>query len=98
MKKKKDRSLQRIKPKKRVRGTPMFDSPKFVEPSSSLVKEPESNMDVARLLADELKKKWPDAQIPMSLAGKNAKFSQSIFEEFGGETINSMIRVLVWDF
>jgi hypothetical protein len=99
MKKKKDRNLQRVQTKKRIRGTPMFDPPKPVaEIDTNLVKEPESIMDVARLLADEIKKKWPDAQTPSSLAGKHAKLSQTIVEEFGGEVIRSMIRVLVWDF
>lgn len=95
----KDRSIRRKKPNKRIRGTPMFDAPKAKEPSTKdLVMEPETSMDIARLLADEIIKKWPDAKIPTAIAGKHVKFAKDVVAEFDSSTIKSMIRVLVWDF
>lgn len=97
---KKDRSVKRKKAKKRVRGTPAFDNPLrgTVKPVESI--EPETGMDIARHFADEVTKKWPDAKasLPMNLSGKHVKLTRTLAEEFSGEQIKSMIRVLVWDF
>lgn len=96
----KHRSIKRKKAKKRIRGTPAFDNPLVgtVKPVESIT--PETNMDVARLLVDEITKKWPDAKtrLPENLSGKHVKLTRALTEEFNGEQIRSMIRVLVWDF
>ncbi len=65
---------------------------------ATLVKPPETSMDIARLLADEIKKKWSDAQIPMSMSGKHLKLMSSLLEEFPSDAVRNMIRILVWDF
>lgn len=93
------RNIKKIKGKRRTRGTPMFDKPiEIKEDKNKLIKEPESNMDVARLLADEIIKKWPDATTPTNVSGKHTKLSNDIINEFDGQTVLSMIRILVWDF
>lgn len=97
MKKKKiNKSLKRSK-NRTVRGTPFFDEP-IKHEKTDLVMEPETFMDVARLLADEIKKKWPDGELPEKISGKHIRLANEISKEFAGDTIISIIRILVWDF
>lgn len=98
--KKKDNNLRRKKSKKRVRGAPAFFQP---ETSNLLHKEmvmaPESSTDVARLVKDEIKKRWPDATgLPETISGKHIKLIKNILEEFPNESVKEMVRILVWDF
>src|ERR1022692_376877 len=97
----KKRDIGRFKAKKRNRGMPMFEqkesTPKDM-PKLDLVMEPETSMDVARLLADEIKKKWPNATIPTTISGKHTKLTRDVMAEFDAETVKKMVRVLVWDF
>lgn len=100
MKNKRDKNLRPVKPKRRVRGVPALFKPNIEETKlPNMVKDPESPMDVARLLRDEIKKRWPDASgIPDTISGKHTKLLKNVLEEFPGETVREMVRVIVWDF
>jgi len=101
------KKITRVKNKTQNRSFPMFD--KKIEKTqeakeeeenlkATLVRPPETSMDIARLLADEIKKKWADAQIPMSMSGKHLKLMETMLQEFSSDSVRSMIRILVWDF
>lgn len=100
MPKKKPKIERKSRPR-RVRGAPLFDAPKPVAdnaPNPNLVKDPETYMDVARFLADEVKKKWPEAVTPEAVSGKFIRLNKNLLEEFSPENVREMIRILVWDF
>lgn len=94
----KDKKLRRSKPKKRIRGAPIFGAASISPPKTDLVMSPESAMDIARLLLDEIHKKWPNVEMPTSVTGKHTKLNKNLLEEFSGDALKEMIRVLVWDF
>jgi hypothetical protein len=100
MKDKQNKNLHRKKPKRRVRGAPIFFKPNIeVENEKELIMPPETSSDIARLLKDEIKKRWPDAVgLPETISGKHVKILKGVVEEFQGETVREMVRILVWDF
>jgi hypothetical protein len=96
----KKRSIKRRNTKRRVRGAPAFFKPEVSNTNQKdKIMIPETPEDVARLLKDEIKKKWPDAAgLPEIVSGKHAKLLKLILSEYLPETILDMVRVLVWDF
>lgn len=94
-----DNSLRRKKSKKRTRGATLLFKPELETKPKELIMAPETPTNVARLLKDEIKKRWPDALgLPETISGKHIKLSKTMIEEFSPETVKEMIRIVVWDF
>lgn len=100
MNNKQRKNLRRKKPKRRVRGVPALFRPDVSElGGKDMVMSPESSIDVARLLRDEVKKRWPDASgLPETISGKHTKLLKDVLEEFSTDAVREMVRIIVWDF
>jgi len=92
------KKINRVKKKARNHSLPFFDSPKPLLHKDLQPKEPETPMDIARYLSDEIKKKWPNAIIPDQLSGKHQSQLKMMLQEYTPQNIREMIRLLVWDF
>jgi len=95
-----DKDIKKSKKIRKVtRRAPLFDNAVLEKKDTKdLVILPNSAIDIARLMRDEVLSKYPDTKLPQSLTGKHSKILNMMIDEFGPSAVREMIRILVWDF